>query len=180
MDLGSCSRTDLYAAGLTQLGHGLHPGDAHLMLKAQFLDGSGNLGIGILGQIHLLRPSVTQGLFELFGAHNDLGIADIRQFPALGDSTVFFSIHTKTYYTQIFEKVNINMKNNSIMQEILSGLFPNHGFLSVCGACCTNHENPFLFPWQFCQNRCLTHAVSFLPLLPDKKAAGTCVSAALI
>ena len=175
MDLGSCSRTDLYAAGLTQLGHGLHPGDAHLMLKAQFLDGSGNLGIGILGQIHLLRPSVTQGLFELFGAHNDLGIADIRQFPALGDSTVFFSIHTKTYYTQIFEKVNINMKNNSIMQEILSGLFPNHGFLSVCGACCTNHKNLLPFPWQFCQNKGCSHLLrtsSGAPIAVENSPSG--------
>ena len=153
MDLGSCRRTALYAASLTQLGHGLHPGDLHPMLQAELLDGSGNLRVGISGQKNLLSPSVAQGFSQLFGAHNDFMPADIRKFPALGDFTVFFSIHTKTYYTQIFEKVNRNMKNNSIMQEILSGLFPNHGFLSVCGACCTNHENPFLFPWQFCQKK---------------------------
>ena len=49
MDLSSCSRTHLYAAGLTQLDHGLDPGDTHLMDLADFFDGAGDLGIGILG-----------------------------------------------------------------------------------------------------------------------------------
>ena len=133
MDLRCCSRTDLYAASMTQLGHGLHPGDLHLMLQAELLDGSGNLRVGIAGQENLLSPSVAQGFSQLLGTHNDLMIADIRKFPALGDFTVFFSIHTKTYYTQIFKKVNINMKNNSNMQGILSGLFPYHGILSTHG-----------------------------------------------
>ena len=138
MDLRCCCRTALYAASLTQLGHGLHPGDLHPMLQAELLDGSGNLRVGISGQKNLLSPSVAQGFSQLFGAHNDLMPADIRKFPALGDFTVFFSIHTRSYYTQIFEKVNINMKNNSNMQGILSRTFPYHGILSAAGVSSRN------------------------------------------
>ena len=76
------------------------------MLQAKLLKGNGDVRIGIFSQADIPGAAIDERFFQLLGTNNDLGTAEFRQIPALGYFTFFFSIHTKTYYTPFFKKVN--------------------------------------------------------------------------
>ena len=55
------------AAGLTQLGHGLHFLDVHPKVLAEVLDRLGDAGVGVLGHKDPQRLGVFQGTGDLLG-----------------------------------------------------------------------------------------------------------------
>jgi len=79
---------------------------------AQFRKGICDRRIGVFRQKYPLHASGPEGFPQLFGTHHDLWFSASLFSPALGYSTFFFLIHTKTYYTQFFKKVNKNIENN--------------------------------------------------------------------
>lgn len=69
------------------------------------LDRAGDLRVGIFGQENRTGDALIQGFSDLLCANDQ---AFIFQFAALGDLSIFFSVHAKTYYTHFLEKVNKN------------------------------------------------------------------------
>jgi len=100
------SRAHINAANIAQFPHTGYPvtGKAarFTLLCQRFGDGR----IGIFRQTDTFYCALFHGFSQLFCPHNHLIFVDFRQNPTLGDFTIFFSVHTDTYYTHIFRKVN--------------------------------------------------------------------------
>jgi hypothetical protein len=64
--------------------------------------------------------AILNGLAELLGSDHKLTFADFCHSTAFYDTSIFFSVHTRTYYTQLFGKVN-NYLQKSLES---SGFFP--------------------------------------------------------
>jgi hypothetical protein len=70
------------------------------------LNGRSQGGVGIFRQINEGCLAGLECFSELFCPHNKAFSGQFRQIPALGDHTIFHSVHTKSYYIHILEKVN--------------------------------------------------------------------------
>ena len=78
-------------------------------------------GIGVFRKENPLCASILQGFSQLFCTYDDPFFPDIRKRPALPYSTIFFSIHTKHYYTQFSRNVNRKFK---IFSDFLRDFLP--------------------------------------------------------
>ena len=96
----------LNSAGAAQIRHGANPGNLDIVSLAKGLQGAGKAGIGIFCQKNTPGTAGADCLAQLLAAHDQLSAAEIGQFAAVRYSTIVFPIHTDTYYTQYFEKVN--------------------------------------------------------------------------
>ena len=120
---GCCRRgSDLNTAGLAKGRFARHPAAGHAAFRAQSFQGFCQSRVGIFRQPDLSCAAVLQGFSKLLGAHDDAIFSQIRESAALRYSTIFFSIHTKTYYTQFFKKVNKKPKKNSTNYRTSKGL----------------------------------------------------------
>ena len=102
------------------------------MRQAQSFKGFCNRGIGIFSQPDPLRAAIDEGFFQLFCTHNNAFIPQIRNSAALPYFTIFLSIHTKTYYTHFFEKVNKNIRkisNKLLGCQTFSYVYPHNELL---------------------------------------------------
>ena len=100
------SRTHINAAGIAKLLHTGNPNTGDTLCLALLCQRFGNRRVGIFCQTDVIDDAFFYGFSQLFCPYDDLIFVDFRQNPALGDSTIFFSVHTDTYYTHFFRKVN--------------------------------------------------------------------------
>ena len=73
--------------------------DRDMTVSAQLIQHLRQRRVCVFRKEYRLRPSIPEGLFQLFGSHDQLVIFQIRRCAVLRDFTIFSLIHTGTYYT---------------------------------------------------------------------------------
>jgi hypothetical protein len=106
-DCGS-GRADLDSASIAQFSHAGNPDAGNTARFALLSQGFGNPRVCILRQADTLNCAFFHGFSQLFCPYDNLIFVDFLQNPAFREFTFFFSVHTDTYYTHYFEKVNKN------------------------------------------------------------------------
>lgn len=106
MQDSSCRCPHLDAASLTEFGHGADPSDLYVMFAAQICQWLCHGRIGVFRQKYLLSAPGYHSFFQLFGTNHQISRGGTLPCAILRYFTIFFLIHTKTYYTHFSEKVN--------------------------------------------------------------------------
>ena len=106
---GSSAGTDLDAAGLSQLGHGAHPGVSDAKISALFRDGLGNGRVGVFRQEYLFCTAGIHSFSELFRPYYHFSLRKSSKSPDFGILQSFL-VSIQNLIINIFFKLSTKIR----------------------------------------------------------------------